>query len=229
MVIAKSFRKSDSPARFVVAVNESRSSQAALHAAARLAKAGDVICLFHVLDRHRHLSTGERKQLEDVTGHLHETTQKAIAKAPVLKRGAPEYTKTVLEKYEHDKARRFHQLHAERRGQRIMKMFKQYGYNVMIMNADSEDEERHVDNVNLSHPIVRLANKIANVAVDLKPTYLVMGIGNYDSRTIGKYYEAPNHPPVASNNTDRYNTLTTITEVVADHPLVRCSVIAAVK
>lgn len=234
IVVAKAQINTRRQVRYVVAVNESQSSKAALIAAARLAKPGDAICVFHVLDYSRQLNSTEREEYEKLLSGQHLTTSKGKP-IPVTKPGTPSFTTSVLRKKNADLLKEFAKITAVKRAQDIVFKFKRYGYNVMLL--DINDEEVGVDDEqgNPVHPIVHLANKIAKAAIDFDPTYLVMGIGNYDRRTIQRYYESlPNSSNgemrLASDlDPDRWNTFTTITEQVVDNPLVTCSVIATVK
>jgi hypothetical protein len=226
IIIGKAAAPADRPVRYVVAVNESRSSKAALHAAARLAKPGDAICLFHVLDYGRRLNALESDEYEHLLSGQNLLTSKGKP-VPVTKEGTPSYTTSVLRKRNAEKLKEFSKIVAVRRAQDIVHKFKRYGYNVMLM--DIADEEVAADPMNLPHPIVQLSDKIVKAALDFNPTYIVMGVGNYDQQTVQKYYELPSKDGSATPDPDRFNTFTTITEQVVDNPLIQCSVIATVK
>ena len=142
MVIAKGESSPGRPTRYVVAVNESNSSKAALHAAARLAKPGDSISLFHVLDYSRRLNEIEQDEYESLLAgkYLKTSTGRPV---PATKAGTPSFTTTVLLKKNKDKLKEFARITAVKRAQDIVSKFKRYGYNVMLM--DIADEEVSTD------------------------------------------------------------------------------------
>lgn len=147
-----------------------------------------------------------------------------MTKTPIVKLNDNKIslTKKVLEKQEKDKLIEFTRIHALRRAQNVILKYKQLGYNVLLVDNDNN----YNNNLNNTiHPIVALSNRISKYAMTLQPTYLVMGIGNYGKVTIDKYYSSLNKNTKNIDNT----AFTTISELIIDNPLVKCSVVATMK
>ena len=211
------------PKRYVVAVNESLTSKRSLQAAARLAKPCDVICVFHVVDCHRILTEAEEAEFQSL---MKRHNDKQARKIPPVKSGTFSYTASVINRQEAGKSEQFMRIIALRRANEIVRKYKQYGYNVMVVDVD-ETADEGMEN---AHPLVLLGHKIAVAARDFEPTYVVMGAGSYTAHTVDQYYGKPNPGASTSDavspDPDVNNVLFTVTEIVADHEATNTSLIA---
>ena len=209
------------PARFVVAVNDSISSKRCLDAVVSLAKPCDIISLFHVIDYHRNLTPEEESQYNALTeDEAAEESEKAI---PVVKSGSVSYTTQAINRKSGVELLAFKKLAAIRRANNVMLKFKRLGYNVMIVDMDYDVDIR------TGHPVVELGSKIAKCADEFDPTYLVVGIGNYNEGCLRKYYAISNQTKLdlsAVGSQNNSHVLLTVAEIVTDSVNVNCSIIA---
>ncbi len=232
------------PCRYVVAVNESDASMFALELAARLAKPCDSICVFHVIDTYKALTTEEEKLYLNAY------------ERDCMKKKSQSSSLSALTHYEVVFRKDFVRAVALQRAEYIVNRYKAFGFNVLVLDDEDENTLALDDDV---HPILHLADKIACAAAELSPSFLVMGSGNYSSGTLAKYYninlekalpqsaykvqiqskefhgvpsdialeEAIRVSAEENDRNDSNNVLLTITECVADHHISNYSIIAA--
>lgn len=202
IVFAKSHAvQLDMPVRYVVGVNESASSRYALQLAARLAKPCDVITVFHVVDPYRLYITPEEVRAAFALDGVDAAVDNAAIRAshndpheiPHVTPGSPSYVTNVFARKSAYKVRELQYAAALARSRRIVATYKRYGYNVSVIDDSANDpddfDDIQEDPLHPPHPVVRIGSKIATVAADMNPTFLILGSGNYSTGTLRKYYD----------------------------------------